>query len=58
MLNTTITYKKPLKTTDKNYHKLFCWPKKITKLLSSLPDPGKKVTKDLEVGPTKKKYKI
>ena len=45
MQNTSITYKKALKTTDKNYHKLFFWRKKITKLLSSWPDPGKKFNK-------------
>ena len=45
MQNTTITYKKTLKTTDKNDYKQYFWRKKITKLLSSWPDPGKKFTK-------------
>ena len=39
MQNTTVTYKNPQKTSDKNYHKLF-FGKKITKLISSWPDPG------------------
>ena len=33
MQNTTITFKKPPKTTDKNYHKLFLDDKKSQKNL-------------------------
>ena len=44
------TTKKTLKTTDKKYQKLFFDNKKITKFLSSWPDPGSKITKLLVVG--------
>ena len=45
MQNTTITYKKPRKTNDKKYHKLFFWRYKITKMLrEGFPKKPRKVT--------------